>query len=493
MAADIYRRGRLTDETSRELVDYITSCRDDVEIFDKIVEINVAHVIALLKAGAMTKEDASSLVRALLKADEGLLTEGIAMEDAHMAIEAFVIERAGKAGEYLNMGKSRNDQVAAAIRMRLRDYIVEIVDNSSKLVASLLQKSGEYRDAIMPGYTHLQPAQPTTLGYILMAHAEAIIRDLHRFVEAYNRVNLSPLGAAAMSGSTVRVSRYYLARLLGFKSLVDNTVDAVSSRDYMVEYLAALLSLSLEISKLSEHLILWSNPNLGYIELPDEYSSTSSIMPNKKNPVVAELARARAASPAAALVGISMILKSLPYSYNLDLQDATRYLWLASRDVLSTLRILPKLIDGMKADRDRMRLDARRTIVTASDLAEHLSMKHGIPFRTAHRIVGRLVKRAIEEDMEWGPGLKGILEEIAMGEGYEIDLDEGELSDVMDVGKAVERRRHVKLSGEEYILLLEELGARTRRILAWKDAVTEELKKSRTLLEERAGSMVRGG
>ena len=493
MAADIYRGGRLAGRPSRELIDYITSCEDDVEIFGKIVEINVAHVIALLRAGAITRDDASSLVRALLEANGSLLTEGAAMEDAHMAVEAFVMERAGKAGEYLNLGKSRNDQVAAAIRMRLRDYIVEIVGEASNLVVSLLQGSRRYRDAIMPGYTHLQPAQPTTLGYILMAHAEAIIRDLHRLIEAYNRVNLSPLGAAAMSGSTVRISRYYMARLLGFKGLIDNAVDAVSSRDYMVEYLAAILSLSLEISRLSEHLILWSNPNLGYVELPDEYSSTSSIMPNKKNPVAAELARARAASPAASLVGISMILKSLPYSYNLDLQDATRYLWIASRDVLSTLRILPKLIDGMKADEDSMLRDARRTAVTASDLAEHLSMRYGIPFRTAHRIVGGLVKRAIDEGLEWGPNLKGILEEIAMGEGYEIDLDEGELGDVLDVKRAVERRGNVKMAGEEFLLSLEELNSRTRRILAWRRAVMEELKKSRALLEERAGSLVRGG
>ncbi|MGC8555745.1 MAG: argininosuccinate lyase, partial [Conexivisphaera sp.] len=407
MASDIYREGRLGSGVLADVVNYISSYSDDVEIFDAIVRINAAHVVALHSAGYISREDAAAILKVLLGLDPGMLASMPKMEDAHMAIEAKVIEGAGRAGENLNLGKSRNDQVAAAIRMRLREYIIDIVGSGARLGLSLVGKAREFGDAVMPGFTHLQPAQPVTLGYVLLAHAEEVLRDLHRLVESYNRVNLSPLGAAAMAGSTVRLNRHALASMLGFKDVLRNAVDAVSSRDYMIEALAAMLSLALEASRLAEHLVLWSSQGFAYVDMPDEYTATSSIMPHKKNPVVAELVRAKAASPLSSLVAVSTILKSLPYSYNLDLQDATPYLWRASRDVLSTVSVLAGAVEGMRVNREKMARDAVAGFVTGSDLAEYLTTKFGVPFRTAHRIVGRVVRRAVDEGLQWGPALRG--------------------------------------------------------------------------------------
>ncbi len=492
MASDIYREGRLGPGVLADVVNYISSYSDDVEIFNAIVEINMAHVVMLHSSGYISREEAAAILRALSKVDQGAMSKMPKMEDAHMLVEAKVIEEAGRAGENLNLGKSRNDQVAAAIRMRLREYILDVVGSGAQLALKLVEKAREFRDYTMPGFTHLQPAQPVTLGYVLLAHAEEILRDLHRLVESYNRVNLSPLGAAAMSGSTVRLNRYALASLLGFKDVIRNTVDAVSSRDYMIEVLAAMLSISVEASRLAEHLVLWSSQEFSYIELPDEYSATSSIMPHKKNPVVAELARAKAASPLASLVAVVAILKSLPYSYNLDLQDATPYLWRASKDVLSTLNVLAGAVAGMKANPERMLRDASAGFVTGSDLAEYLTVRFGIPFRTSHRIVGRVVRRALDQGLTWGPALKGLIESAAAEEGYRVEIPEGELASVMDPAEAVRRRGHVGMSGDGFDALAIDLETKLRHVLSWRDVVMEELKKSRSLLEERAREIMGG-
>ena len=492
MASDIYREGRLGSGVLADVVNYISSYSDDVEIFNAIVEINIAHVIALHSSGYIDREEAASILRALVGIDPSILSTMPKMEDAHMTIEAKVIGEAGRAGENINLGKSRNDQVAAAIRMRLREYILDVVGSGARLGLNLVDKAREFRELTMPGFTHLQPAQPVTLGYVLMAHAEEILRDLHRLIESYNRVNLSPLGAAATSGSTIRLNRYALASLLGFKDIMRNAVDAVSSRDYMIEVLAAMLSLSIESSRLAEHLVLWSSPQFSYVELPDEYTATSSIMPHKKNPVVAELARAKAASPLASLVAIATILKSLPYSYNLDLQDATPYLWRASRDVLSTLNVLAGAVGGLKANRDRMAKDALAGFVTGSDLAEYLTVRFGVPFRTAHKIVGRVVRRAVDEGLAWGPALREIVESAAAGEGYSVSIPDDEFSSVVDPTEAVRRRSHVGMSGEGYDAMVADLETKLRHALSWRDVVMEELKKSHSLLEERARAIMGG-
>jgi argininosuccinate lyase len=492
MASDIYREGRLGSRVLEDVISYISSYSDDVEIFDAIIRINIAHMVALHDAGYIGRDDAAAVLRTLLGMDSGVLRSMPRMEDAHMMVEAKVIEDAGRPGENMNLGKSRNDQVAAAIRMRLRDYMIDIVGSGAKLGLNLIEKSREFKDFVMPGFTHLQPAQPVTLGYVMLAHAEEILRDLHRLVEAYNRVNLSPLGAAAMSGSTVRLNRYLLANLLGFKDVLRNAVDAVSSRDYMVEVLAAMLSISVESSRLAEHLVLWSSQEFDYVDMPDEYTATSSIMPNKKNPVVAELARAKAASPLSSLVAVATILKSLPYSYNLDMQDATPYLWAASKDVLSTLNVLAGAVGGMRADRDRMAEDALAGFVTGSDLAEYLTLKFGVPFRTAHRIVGRVVRRAVDGGLSWGPGLRAHVESCAAEEGYTIAVPEGELSAVLDPARAIARRGHVGMSGDEYDMMVMDLEAKMRHTLSWRDVAMEELKKSQSLLEERARAIIGG-
>lgn len=492
-ATDIYRWGRLGGFSS-ELVDYISSYGQDKEILREVVDINKAHVVSLFASGLLERETASRILKALSEVTEDELDKGPAMEDIHMAIEDYVIKKAGEAGEFINLGKSRNDQVATAIRMRLRDYIVSMVGECSLLVLSLVNRAREYSDAVMPGFTHLQPAQPVTLGYVLLAHAEALMRGLYRLIEAYNRVDLMPMGAGALAGSTVKISRVRLARLLGFKNIVENSIDAVSSRDFMIESLSAALTISLEVCRLAEHVVLWSSQQFKYIELPDEYCSTSSVMPQKKNPVVPELARAKSLSPLYSVVAIAGILKSQVYAYNLDLQEATRYLWPAVKDVLDTLRIMRRVVDGFKANRDRMLKDAENYFVVATDIAEHLTLKYNVSFRKSHKIVGELIRRVVNGELEWGPGIKEELEKLVEREtGSKISLDHNELRELMDVNASLRRRSHVKIAGQGLERLLNDIEARVRRALAWRDIVIEELKKSKSLLEERVEKITGGG
>ena len=491
--ADIYRWGRL-EGFSERLVDYISSYEVDKEILNHVVDINKAHVVSLVYSGVISKDIAAKILSALSEIDEKKLDEQPKMEDVHMAIEDYVIKRAGTAGEFLNLGKSRNDQVATAIRMRLREYIILVVGECVSLVLSLVKRSREYSDTVMPGFTHLQPAQPVTLGYVLLAHAEALMRGVYRLIEAYNRVDVLPMGAGALAGSTVRVSRLRLARLLGFKNVMENTIDAVASRDFMIEFLAAIATISLEVSRLAEHMILWSTPQFDYVELPDEYCSTSSIMPQKKNPVVPELARSKSLSPISSIVAVAGILKSQAYSYNLDLQEATGHLWSAAKDVLETLKAMRGVVEGFKANKEKMLRDAESYYTVATDIAEYLSLKHRVPFRKAHKIVGELVKRAINKELRWGKEMKSELEKLVKEEtGLSVDIDEEELAGLLDVKASISRRAHVKMSGSGLERLIDELEGRARRALAWRQIVIEELKKSKSLLEERVKQIVGGG
>ncbi|MCX8191192.1 MAG: argininosuccinate lyase, partial [Nitrososphaerales archaeon] len=319
MAVDLLRGERL-EEFAHEAIEYTSSVSHDEPLVKPVIMINQAHMVMLIECGLIKYEYGIKCLEALESIPHDLKLDP-KLEDVHMNIESFVIKKVGEEiGGQLNLGKSRNDQVATAIRMVLREYVLDITSNLIALCKTIIQRSMEHLETIIPGYTHLQHAQPVTLAHHLLAYCEALIRDGYRLRDAYNRVNISPMGSAALATTNLKIDRELTASLLGFEGLVVNSIDAVSTRDFAVEVISDLSLLMTDLSRMAEELILWSTYEFGIVEIPDEYASTSSIMPQKKNAVVAEMIRSKTSTIYGDLIASLSILNSLPYSYNLDLQ-----------------------------------------------------------------------------------------------------------------------------------------------------------------------------
>ena len=311
-------------------------------------------------------------------------------EDVHEAIEKQVIALVGPEGGRMHTGRSRNDEVATCIRVALRAQMLDLMDELLALIKTLVELAEKNTETIIPGYTHTQHAQPTTLAHHLLAHADAYARDLERLKDAYKRVNQSPLGAAAFASTGFNINRQRTCQLLGFDGLVENSMDAVSTRDFILEVLSDLSILMVNLSRLAEELILWSTSEFGYLELDNRFASTSSIMPQKKNPDTAELARAKAGSVMGSLVSALTICKALPMSYNRDLQEVTPHLWRGMDWARSTVRILDGCVSTLKFNKARLEESSAAGFSTATELADSLVRITGMPFRTAHLIVGRI-------------------------------------------------------------------------------------------------------
>lgn len=393
--SELLRGGRLAP-TRKDVADFTSSLKDDVRIMKHVININKAHTLMLVEKKIIRKDDGREMLKALqgLGGQVELKDE---VEDIHMAVEEAVIKAVGmEVGGNLNLAKSRNDQVATAVRMQLREEILELMDSILQLHESLLAKSKEETGSIIPGYTHLQPAQPITFAHYLTAQFDALDRDLKRLKEAYSRVNLCPMGAAALATTSFPISRERVSELLGFSGLVENSLDAVSSRDFLLEVLAIFSIMSVDLTRFVEDLIIWSAMDFGIIELPDEFTSTSSIMPQKKNPEVLEVIRARMSLIIGNFFSAASVLKALPSGYNLDFQEVTPKLWGSIDLIKSSLKILSALLPKIKVKPDFLD-KPYLTFMTATELANILVKKHGIPFRTAHKIVGALVKTLVDE------------------------------------------------------------------------------------------------
>jgi argininosuccinate lyase len=372
------------------MLEFTSSREADRRIFQADLLVDRAHLIMLREEGLIAWEDCAKILDALDGLSEEDLGEG---EDVHEAIEAYVISKVGEVGGRMHTGRSRNDEVATCIRLALRGELLSLMEELLSLARTLAEMAGKHHETIIPGFTHLQHAQPTTLAHHLLAHADAFLRDLERLKGAYLRVNLSPLGAAAFASTGFKINRERTRQLLGFEGLVENSMDAVSTRDFVLEVLADLSILMVNSSRLAEELILWSTPEFGYVELSDLFASTSSIMPQKKNPDAAELARARAGSVIGSLASALAICKALPMSYNRDLQEVTPHLWRGMDWARSTLRILNGCISTSRFDVSRLEESSGAGFSTATELADSLVRLTGTPFRTAHQIVGRLASR----------------------------------------------------------------------------------------------------
>ncbi|MEM3383110.1 MAG: argininosuccinate lyase [Nitrososphaerales archaeon] len=426
-------RGKRLSEFSPDAAIYTSSIDSDKFLVSSVIKINKAHMIMLIKRGIVDLEEGYNCIQALEDIPKDI-TMDPKLEDVHMNIEAQVIEKVGDViGGQLNLAKSRNDQVATAIRMVLRDFILDIASSLNHLREVILKRCEENLTTLMPGYTHLQHAQPITLAHHLLAHHDAIMRDSERLMESYKRVNLSPMGACALATTGFKIDRNMVADLLGFDGLVENSIDAVSTRDFAVEIISDLAILMTNLSRFSEELVLWSTQEFSIVEMPEEYSSTSSIMPQKKNPVVAELIRAKASKVYGNLMASLSILKSLPYSYNLDLQDLTPNIWDSCQITLTSINVLKNMLEKVKFNEKRLMELVKNGMLMATELVDTLVREQKISFRISHRIVGMLVKKALNEGKSLEQAVKeDLINIIKENTGKSISIPEEVLRKTLD-------------------------------------------------------------
>lgn len=441
---DILRSGRL-GATDEEVADFLSSFESDERIFGADIDVGRAHVVMLAEQGIVSHEDAAAILDALDEVEEaGFDALDDSYEDVHPAIEAAVTERVGEdVGGRLHTARSRNDEVATCIRVALRDELLGAMRDVLALRSALVERAEETDDWLVSGYTHLQRAQPTTVGHHLLSYEAALERDLSRLVDAYERTNVCPLGSAAFAGTSFDIDRDRTASLLGFDSPTRNSMDGVAARDFAVESVAAALNVSVTLSRLCEDLVLWSSHEFGFVEFDDAYASTSSIMPQKKNPDTAELARGKTATVQGALVGIATNLKGLPAAYNRDLQEATGHVWDAFDASRSSARVLAGVIETAEFDRDAAEETTRGGFVGATELADTLVRETGIAFRTAHRIVASVAR---DNENPTADDVRDAFREVT---DEELELDDKTVESTLDPRGCVESHDSYGAPGDD--------------------------------------------
>ena len=428
--------GRFKERTDRLVEEFTASIGFDSRLYRYDIIGSIAHARMLAKVGIITDEEASKIIKGLeeikgeiKKGEFELSTE---LEDIHMNIEKRLIDKIGETGARLHTGRSRNDQIALDLRLYLRDEIGEIIASLKENIKTLLVLARENIDVIMPGYTHLQRAQPVLFSHHILAYATMLKRDMDRYRECLKRVNVMPLGSGALSGSTLPLDREYLAELLDFPEISSNSMDAVSDRDFCIEFISVSSILMMHLSRMAEEIILWSTEEFGFVELSDAFTTGSSMMPQKKNPDVAELIRGKTGRVYGSLLNLLTLMKGLPLTYNRDMQEDKPPLFDTVDTVKSCLSILKPLLSSMSLNRERLRDAVKGGFIEATDMAEYLVEK-GVPFRMAHEIVGRAVAYAIEK----GKGLR----ELTIEEWRQFSKDVGEeIASLLTPEKMVERR-----------------------------------------------------
>jgi len=394
--------GRFTQKTSGIVDSFTESISFDKRLWKHDIRGSIAHAKMLAKQGIIPAKDADAIVKGLLEIsaeiESGKFRFRQELEDIHMNIEAELARKIGPAGKKLHTARSRNDQVALDIRLYLREETEDIISKILQFQKTLLLIAENHIDTIMPGYTHLQRAQPVLLSHHLLAYMEMIERDKSRFADSLKRLNVLPLGACALAGTTLPSDRTFVARELGFKTVSANSIDTVSDRDFAVEFLSCACICIMHLSRLAEELVLWSTEEFRFIEISDEFTTGSSIMPQKKNPDVAELIRGKTGRVYGNLMSLLTLMKGLPLSYNRDMQEDKIPLF----DTVDTLKICLEIINamfpGITFNKKRMSATAGEGYSTATDIAEYLVRK-GVPFREAHEITGRIVLHCIKKNI----------------------------------------------------------------------------------------------
>jgi len=394
--------GRFTKETDKAVFDFNASIAFDKRLLNQDIEGSMAHVCMLGKKGIITKEETRSIARGLQEirhdVESGALKITDEYEDIHSFVEANLIERIGDVGKKLHTGRSRNDQVALDTRLYARRSLLETDNALIDLLSVLLRVMEENTETYMPGFTHLQKAQPVTLAHHVGAYFEMFKRDRSRLHDTFKRMNYCPLGAGALAGTTYPIDREYTAYLTRFTGPTLNSMDSVSDRDYLIEYLSDLALIMTHLSRFCEEIILWNSNEYQFVEIDDAFSTGSSIMPQKKNPDIAELIRGKTGRVYGALVSILTVMKGLPLAYNKDMQEDKELTFDAIDTVNSSLKLFTGMMDTMKFNKAAMESSAKNGFTNATDAADYL-VKKGVPFRDAHGIVGRIVLHCIENNM----------------------------------------------------------------------------------------------
>ena len=428
--------GRFTKETDKLVYNFNASISFDQKFYKQDIMGSRAHVKMLAKQGILTEEERDQILEGLdgiLKdVENGTLEITSEYEDIHSFVEANLIDRIGDPGKKLHTGRSRNDQVALDMKLYVRDEIDEIDGELKELLTELLSLMSDNVETYMPGFTHLQKAQPVTLAHHVGAYFEMFRRDRERMADIRRRMNLCPLGAGALAGTTYPLDREYTARLLGFDGPTRNSMDSVSDRDYVIELLSALSTVMIHLSRFSEEIILWNSNEYRFVEIDDAYSTGSSIMPQKKNPDIAELLRGKTGRVYGALISILTTMKGIPLAYNKDMQEDKELTFDAIDTVKGCLRLFTGMISTMEFRRDVMEASAKNGFTNATDAADYL-VNHGVPFRDAHGIVGRLVLLCIDRGIS--------LDELPLEEYQKISpVFEEDIYDAVSMKTCVEKR-----------------------------------------------------
>ncbi len=391
--------GRFTKQTNQLVEEYTASIGFDQALAEEDIQGSLAHVTMLGKCNIIAAEDAETikvgLVEVLEKIRKGEVTFSVSDEDIHMNIEKLLIEEVGPVGGKLHTGRSRNDQVATDMHLYLRKRVVEFVGLLSALQSALIGQAKDNLTTILPGYTHLQRAQPILFAHHMMAYVSMFSRDIERLQDSYKRVNTLPLGAGALAGTTFPIDRHFVAEQLGFDRIYDNSLDAVSDRDFIVEFLSNASIIMMHLSRFCEELVLWSSTEFNFVELDDAFCTGSSIMPQKKNPDVAELVRGKTGRVYGNLVGLLTLLKSLPLAYNKDMQDDKEGMFDTVQTMQGALQLFAPMVKTMTVNKEQMRKAVNQDFSNATDIADYLVNK-GLPFRQAHEVIGKTVLYCIQ-------------------------------------------------------------------------------------------------
>ena len=394
--------GRFQKALDKKADDFNSSLQFDCRMFAQDIRGSIAHATMLVKQGILPKSDLDSIIDGLTgileDIEKGKLTFDNGAEDIHMFIEAELTRRIGDAGKRLHTARSRNDQVAVDIRLYLRDKAEEVLALIKELIVAVTDQAEKNAEVIAPGYTHLQRAQPISFGHQLMAYAMMLLRDVDRIQDAVKRMNYSPLGSCALAGTTYPTDREYVAKLLGFDGVTKNSIDGVSDRDFCLELTAAFSILMMHLSRFSEEIILWSSWEFKFIDLDDSYTTGSSIMPQKKNPDMAELVRGKTGRVYGDLMALLTTLKGLPLAYNKDMQEDKEAVFDALDTAIMCLEVFTPMIATMKVNAEKTYRAAQTGFINATDLADYLTKK-GMPFRAAYKIVGTIVADCIDKGL----------------------------------------------------------------------------------------------
>ena len=437
--------GRFTKETDQLVYNFNASISFDRKFYQEDIQGSIAHVTMLAKQGILTEQERDQIIaglRGILEdVEAGRLPITEKYEDIHSFVEANLIERIGDTGKKLHTGRSRNDQVALDMRLYTRKEVLEtdgLLFDLQKTLLDIMEKS---TDVYMPGFTHLQKAQPVTLAHHIGAYFEMFKRDRGRLADIYERMNYCPLGAGALAGTTYPLDREYTASLLGFYGPTLNSMDSVSDRDYLIEFLGALATIMMHLSRFCEEIILWNSNEYGFVEIDDGYSTGSSIMPQKKNPDIAELIRGKTGRVYGALLSLLTTMKGLPLAYNKDMQEDKELTFDAIDTVKGCVELFRGMIATMKFSRETMEASARRGFTNATDAADYL-VNHGVPFRDAHGIVGKLVLHCLERGIS--------LDEMSLEEYQAISpVFEPDIYEAISLKTCVEKRVTLGAPGQQ--------------------------------------------